>query len=51
MGPACIIERFRKKHKLIDIIFLDDHRSTGNLPVDRRPSPSLDSSEQIIEIA
>ena len=26
---------------LVDIIFFDGHRPTGNLPVARRPSPSL----------
>ena len=38
---AHIIERFRKKHQLIDIILFDGHPPIGNLPVSRRPSPSV----------
>ena len=38
---AHIIERFRKKHWAYWYNIFDDHRSTGSLPMDRRPSPSL----------
>ena len=38
---AHIIQRFCKKHQLIDVIFFYGHRSTWNLPVSHRPSTSL----------
>ena len=35
-------------HILYDLIFFDGHRPTGNLPVARRPSPSLSSGFKLV---
>ena len=42
--PDYIIERFLKKHQLIDVIFFDDHQPTGKLPVFCQSSPRLETN-------
>ena len=42
--------RFCKKHQLIDIIFVDGHQPTGNLPMSRRAAGPCNSSLSSSEV-